>query len=95
MYHHPLDLIRAAKDTTAPPLNIYDGPTAKLKSIFAGLLNALHESRRINAERLIHQYRALIAQAMQGSQSPRGQPATPVDVRGAKLQSNERSVRTR
>jgi hypothetical protein len=91
MYHQPLDLIRAAKDTTAPPLNIYDGPTAKLKSIFAGLLNALHESRRINVERVIHQYRGLIA----GSQSPRGQPATPVDVRGTKLQPNERSVRTR
>jgi hypothetical protein len=94
MYHQPLDLVRAAKDTAAP-LNIYDGPTAKLKSIFAGLLKALHESRRIRAERLIHHYRGLIAQAMQGSQSPRGQPATPVDVRGAKLQPDERSVRTR
>jgi hypothetical protein len=61
MYHQPLDLIRAAKDTTEPPLNIYAGPTAEPKSLFAGFLKALHESRRLQASRVLRRYEHLIA----------------------------------
>jgi hypothetical protein len=62
MYHQPTDLNQAAKDTTERRLNIYDGPTAKLKSIFIGFLNALYESKRSKAQRVMHQYRGRIAQ---------------------------------
>jgi hypothetical protein len=55
-------MYQAANDTTARRLNIYDGPSEKLKSILVGFLNALYESRRIKAQRVIHQYRGLIAQ---------------------------------
>ena len=61
MYHQPTDLIRAANDTTERRLNIYDGPSEKLKSIMVGFLNAIYESKRIKAQRVIHQYRGLIA----------------------------------
>jgi hypothetical protein len=61
MYHQPLDLIRAANDTTEPPLNIYDGPAAKPKSIFAGFLEALHEPRRLQARQVLRRYEHLIA----------------------------------
>ena len=60
MYHQPLDLIRAAKDTTQPPLNIYDGPAVKPKSIFAGFLKALHESRSLQAGRVLRRYEHLV-----------------------------------
>lgn len=62
MYHQPTDLIQAANDTTERRLNIYDGPSEKLKSILVGFLNAIYESKRIKAQRVIHQYRGLIAQ---------------------------------
>jgi hypothetical protein len=62
MYHQPTGLVQAANDTTTRRLNIYDGPSAKLKSILVGFLNALHESKRIKAQRVIHQYRGLIAE---------------------------------
>src|SRR5215218_4534595 len=62
MHHQTTDLIQAANDTTERRLNIYDGPSAKLKSILVGFLNAIYESRRIKAQRVIHQYRGLIAQ---------------------------------
>ena len=61
MYHQPTDLIRAANDTTERRLNIYDGPSEKLKSIMVGFLNAIYESKRIKAQRVIDQYRGLIA----------------------------------
>src|SRR5438034_7991190 len=78
MYHQPLDLIRAAKDTTAPSLNIYDGPAAKPKSIFSGFLNALHESRRLQARRILRRYEHLIARSKmrithEGKQNSEGQ----------------------
>jgi hypothetical protein len=62
MNHQLTDLIQAAKDTTERRLNIYDGPTEKLKSIFVSLLNALYESKCSRAYRVIHQYRSRIAQ---------------------------------
>jgi hypothetical protein len=61
MYHQPLDLIRAAKDTTEPPLNIYGSPAVKPKSIFAGFLKALHESRSLQAGRVLRRYEHLVA----------------------------------
>lgn len=61
MYHQPLDLIRAAKDTTEPPFNIFAGPAAKPKSIFTGFLKALHESRRLQARQVLRRYEHLIA----------------------------------
>jgi hypothetical protein len=67
MYHQPTDLIQAANNTTERRLNIYDGPSEKLKSILVGFLNAIYESRRIKAQRVIHQYRDLIAQLNAGS----------------------------
>jgi hypothetical protein len=62
MYHQPTDIIQAAKDTTERRLNIYDGPTAKLKSIFIGCLNAFYKSKCSEAYRVIRQYRGRIAQ---------------------------------
>ena len=38
-----------------------DGPATRFRSIFAAFLNALHESRRLRADRVIHQHRHLIA----------------------------------
>jgi len=67
MYHQPLDLIRAAQDRTEPPLNIYDGPTAEPKSIFAGFLKALHDSRRLQANRVLRRYEHLIVRAKRGT----------------------------
>jgi hypothetical protein len=58
MNHQPTDLIQAAERR----LNIYDGPTEKLKSVFIGFLNALYESKCSKAYRVIHQYRGWIAQ---------------------------------
>jgi hypothetical protein len=60
MYHQPLDLIRAAKDSTELPLNIYGGPAVKPKSIFAGFLKALHESRSLQAGRVLRRYEHLV-----------------------------------
>jgi len=37
------------------------GPAARFRSIFAAFLNALHESRRLKADRVLHQHRHLIA----------------------------------
>ena len=38
-----------------------DGPATGFRSIFVAFLSALHESRRLNADRVIHQHRHLIA----------------------------------
>ena len=60
--YHQRDFIQLAENPTEPPLDINDGPAARHKSIFAAFLNALHESRRLKAKRVIHQNRHLIAE---------------------------------
>jgi hypothetical protein len=44
------------------PFDTHDGPATGFGSIFAAFLNALHRSRRLRAERVIHQHRHLIAE---------------------------------
>lgn len=48
-------------DEAEPLLNIDCEPLTRRKGFFAALLNALHESRRRQAQRVIGQYRNLIA----------------------------------
>jgi hypothetical protein len=43
------------------PFDTNCGPAAGSRSIFAAFLSALHQSRRLKAERVIHQHRHLIA----------------------------------
>jgi hypothetical protein len=44
------------------PFDTHDGPATGFGAIFAAFLNALHRSRRLRAERVIHQHRHLIAE---------------------------------
>jgi hypothetical protein len=53
--------IGAAEIPTESPFDTHCGPAARFRSIFAAFLNALHQSRRLRAERVIHQHRHLIA----------------------------------
>ena len=53
--------IGAAEIPTESPFDTHCGPAARFRSIFAAFLNALHQSRRHRAERVIHQHRHLIA----------------------------------
>ena len=59
MYHQQGDFIRLADDQADPP-HYMNHPAARHKLIFATFLNALHESRRLQAMRAIHQHRHLI-----------------------------------
>jgi hypothetical protein len=49
------------------PFDTHDGPATGFGSIFAAFLNALHRSRRLRAEQVIHQHRNLIADIPAGS----------------------------
>jgi hypothetical protein len=60
MYHQQRDFIQLAENPTEPPADITVGPAATRKSFFAAFLDALHDSRRLKAERVIRQYRHLI-----------------------------------
>jgi|SRR5688572_26208750 hypothetical protein len=56
----PRDFIGAAE----VPQSLFGanwGPAARFKSFFADFLNALHRSRRLQADRFIHQNRHLVA----------------------------------
>ena len=61
MYLQQRDFIRVTKLPTESPFGTNYGPAAGLRSIFATFLNALHRSRRLKADRIIHQHRHLIA----------------------------------
>ena len=61
MNHQWRDFPRLAENPAEARLNIDCGPTTRRKNFLAALLNALHESRRLQAKRVIHQYQYLIA----------------------------------
>ena len=61
MYLQQHDFIRTAEIPTESPFDANHGPAARFRSIFAAFLNALHQSRRLQAKRIIHQHRRLIA----------------------------------
>jgi hypothetical protein len=49
------------------PFDTHYGPAAGFRSILAAFLHALHRSRRLRAEQVIHQHRNLIADMPAGS----------------------------
>ena len=55
------NFIGAAEISTESLFDTNFGPAAGFRSIFAVFLNALHQSRRRQADRVIHQHRHLIA----------------------------------
>ena len=55
------NFIGAAEIPTESSFDTNFGPAAGFRSIFAAFLNALHQSRRLKADRVIHQHRHLIA----------------------------------
>jgi hypothetical protein len=55
------DFIGAAEIPQSPFGTNY-GPAAGVRSILTAFLNALHQSRRLRAARVIHQHRHLIAE---------------------------------
>jgi hypothetical protein len=55
------NLIGIAEIRTEFAFDANFGPAARFRSIFAAFLKALHRSRRLRAERVIHQHRHLIA----------------------------------
>jgi hypothetical protein len=61
VHHQQRDSIRLDQNPTEPPLDISYRPAARHKAILAAFLNALHESRRLQARRIVHQYEHLIA----------------------------------
>ncbi len=56
------NFIGAAGIPTEASFDPHFGPAAGFSSIFAAFLNALHQSRRRQADRVIHQNRHLIAE---------------------------------
>jgi len=60
MYYQWRSFPRLADNEAEPLLNIDCEPLTRRKGFFATLLNALHESRRLQAQRVIGQYRHLI-----------------------------------
>lgn len=61
MYLQQRDFIPSAKAPTESVLGATFGLAAGFGSILAAFLNALHRSRRLTANRIIHQHRNLIA----------------------------------
>ena len=61
MYLQQRNFIGIGEHPTKPSLDTNYGLAARCMSIFAALLNALHQSRCVKAERVIHQHRHLIA----------------------------------
>ncbi len=56
-----LNVIGAAR---TPPESLFDthfGASIRFRSIFAAFMNALHQSRRLQGDRVIHQNRHLMA----------------------------------
>jgi hypothetical protein len=60
MYHQWRDFPGLTDDGAAPPLNMDCEPLTRRNGFFATLLNALDESRRLQAQHVIRQYRHLI-----------------------------------
>jgi hypothetical protein len=52
---------RSAENEAKPFLET-NGPTARRKGVLGALLNSLHDSRHLQARRVIHEYRHLIAE---------------------------------
>ena len=61
MYHPRRDFSLLAENKAQPSLTIDCEPLTRRKGFFPALLNALHESRRLQAQRVFTQYRHLIA----------------------------------
>ena len=57
MYLQQRSFIGIGEHRTKPSLDANYGLAVQCMSIFATLLNALHQSRRLKAERVIHQHR--------------------------------------
>jgi len=55
------NFIGAAENSTGSHFDTNFGPAAGFRSIFAAFLDALHQSRRLKADRVIHHHRHLIA----------------------------------
>ena len=55
------NFVGAAEIPTESHFDTNFGPAAGFRSIFAAFLDALHQSRRLKADRVIHQHRHLIA----------------------------------
>jgi len=55
------NFIEAAEIPTESHFDTNFGPAAGFRSIFAAFLDALHQSRRLKADRVIHHHRHLIA----------------------------------
>jgi hypothetical protein len=67
MYHQQRNFALLAEDQTEPQEFSFDlgrnaGVVRNRKGYFARLLNALHEARRLQAARVIRQYRHLVAE---------------------------------
>lgn len=58
--------IGAVEIPTESPFDTHFDPAAGFGPVFAAFLNALHQSRRLQAGRVIHQYRHLIADVEAG-----------------------------
>ena len=61
MYLQQRSFIGVGEHPIRPSLDKHYGLAARCVSILAALLNALHQSRRMKAEHVIHQHRHLIA----------------------------------
>jgi hypothetical protein len=61
MYHQWRNFARLADNEAETFLKIDREPLTRRKGFFATLLNVLHESRRLQAQRVLRQYRHLIA----------------------------------
>ena len=61
MYHEWRDFTRLAENCASPFLTADCEPTSSRKGFFAALLNALHESRQLQALHIFRQHRHLIA----------------------------------
>jgi hypothetical protein len=69
MYHQRRDFTQLAENRAEPSLTFSGEPLTKREGFFAALLNALHESRRLQARRVFRQYQHLITKE-HDNQSP-------------------------
>lgn len=61
MYHSWSDFSLRVENKMQPPLTIDCEPSKKRKGFLGALLNSLHESRRLQAQRLLRQHQHLIS----------------------------------
>jgi hypothetical protein len=64
--------MRHAQSVPAEPISVastFSNHQGRWK-IFAAIINALHHSRRLQAERIIRQYRHLLARSERGDSKP-------------------------